>query len=98
VRGGLTEQEREHLHDTLPRRRDWTRVNEAIAGRDIHLTKAEREAIVLVAHQDTIPAERLAHILKVSRGHAMKLLRAVRRAAEHAASTAPDRTGFEQAA
>lgn len=80
IRGGLTEEERSPLHDRIHTRVDWTRVSEAVAGRDIHLTKTERRAVVLAAYRQGLSEERLAWILKISLGHAQKLYRAIRRA------------------
>ncbi|MFF3631650.1 WhiB family transcriptional regulator [Streptomyces sp. NPDC002164] len=79
IRGGMTEEERELLHGKLGQRLNYARVNEALAGRDIHLTKAERRAVVRAAYQADIPAERLARMLKVTEAHAGKLYRRTRR-------------------
>ncbi|WJY50105.1 WhiB family transcriptional regulator [Streptomyces chengbuensis] len=79
IRGGMTEEERELLHGKLGQRLNYSRVNEALSGRDIHLTKAERKAVVRAAYQADIPAERLARILKVTEAHAGKLYRRTRR-------------------
>ncbi|MFJ6943346.1 WhiB family transcriptional regulator [Streptomyces wuyuanensis] len=75
IRGGMTEEERELLHSKLEHRLNYARVNEVLAGRDIHLTKAERRAVVRAAYQADIPAERLARMLKVTEEHAGKLYR-----------------------
>jgi WhiB family redox-sensing transcriptional regulator len=83
IRGGLPEEERAPLHEKIASRLDWTRVNEAVAGRDIHLTKAERRAVVLAAYRQGVSTERLAWILKVTFEHAQKLYRAARRAERH---------------
>ncbi|WP_236241522.1 WhiB family transcriptional regulator [Streptomyces sp. CC228A] len=79
IRGGMTEEEREALHSKLGGRLSYSRVNEALAGRDIHLTKAERKAVVRAAYQADIPAEQLARMLKVTEAHAGKLYRRTRR-------------------
>jgi WhiB family redox-sensing transcriptional regulator len=79
IRGGLTEEEREPLHRKLPRRLDQVRVNAVLAGRDVHLTVREREAVELAAYRQGMPAERLAQLLKFSREHAEKLYRRQRR-------------------
>jgi WhiB family redox-sensing transcriptional regulator len=79
IRGGLTEEERESLHKKLPRRLDYARVNAVLAGRDIHLTDREREAVALVAYRNGMPAARLAWLLKVTEEHAQKLYRRTRR-------------------
>ncbi|PGH49697.1 WhiB family transcriptional regulator [Streptomyces sp. Ru87] len=75
IRGGMTEEEREPLHSNLEHRLDYTRVNEVLAGRDIHLTKAERRAVVRAAYQAGTSTERLAWLLKVTEEHAEKLYR-----------------------
>ncbi|MER5183277.1 WhiB family transcriptional regulator [Streptomyces sp. NPDC002896] len=80
IRGGLTEEERQHLHENIATRLDYSRVNEAVAGRDIHLTKAERRAVIRAAYQQGLPEERLAWIFQVTYEHAQKLYRAARRA------------------
>ncbi|POX43382.1 WhiB family transcriptional regulator [Streptomyces sp. Ru73] len=79
IRGGMTEEERDLLHRNLPHRLDYARVNATLAGRDIHLTDAERRAVTRAAYQAGIPAERLAWLLKVTEEHAEKLYRQVRR-------------------
>ncbi|GAQ54854.1 WhiB family transcriptional regulator [Streptomyces acidiscabies] len=83
IRGGLTEEERAPLHENVALRMDRTRVEEALAGRDIHLTKSERRAVAHAAHLRGISEERLAWILKVTFEHAQKLLRAARLAEQH---------------
>ena len=79
IRGGLTEEEREPLHENLPLRLDYARVNVVLAGRDIHLTKRERETVERAAFHAGIPARRLAWLLKISDEHADKLYRRSRR-------------------
>ncbi|MER7702372.1 WhiB family transcriptional regulator [Kitasatospora sp. NPDC097605] len=83
VRGGLTEEEREPLHTRIVERLDHSRVNDTLAGRDIHLTKAERRAVVLAAYRHDVPVDRLARLLKISDEHALKLYRETRRAIRH---------------
>ncbi|GAA1890735.1 WhiB family transcriptional regulator [Streptantibioticus ferralitis] len=80
IRGGLTEEERSPLHDNLPSRLDYSRVNAALAGRDIHLTKAERRAVARAAYRHGISPQRLAWLLKITEEHAQKLYRQTRRA------------------
>ena len=80
IRGGLTQEEREPLHENLAARLDYSRVNATLAGRDIHLTKAERRAVVLAAYRHGIPTDRLAWLLKITEEHAQKLYRETRRA------------------
>ncbi|NEA39876.1 WhiB family transcriptional regulator [Streptomyces sp. SID11385] len=80
VRGGLTEEERAPLHENLALRLDYSRVNDTIAGRDVHLTKAERRAVVFAAYRHGVSEQRLAWLLKVTEEHAQKLYRGVRRA------------------
>lgn len=79
IRGGMTEEEREPLHRNLPARLDYARVNATLAGRDIHLTVAERRAVTRAAYQAGIPTERLARLLKTTEEHAGKRYRQVRR-------------------
>ncbi|WP_019546683.1 WhiB family transcriptional regulator [Streptomyces sulphureus] len=79
IRGGMTEEEREPLHSKLPRRLDYARVNATLAGRDIHLTDAERRAVTRTAYQNGVPAARLARLLKITEEHAVKRYRQVRR-------------------
>lgn len=83
IRGGMTEEEREALHEDIAHRLDYSRVNATLAGRDIHLTKAERRAVVLASYRQGISEERLAWLLKISEEHAQKLYRKARRALRH---------------
>jgi WhiB family transcriptional regulator, redox-sensing transcriptional regulator len=80
IRGGLTQEERAPLHERLAHRLDYSRVNAAVAGRDIHLTQAERRAVVLAAYRHGVGEERLARLLKITEEHAQKLYRATARA------------------
>ena len=80
IRGGLTEEEREPLHEHLASRLDYSRVNATLTGRDIHLTKAERRAVVHAAYRHGITEQRLARLLKITEEHAQKLYRETRRA------------------
>lgn len=80
IRGGLTEEERGPLHEKLVHRLDYSRVNAVIAGRDIHLTKAERRAVVHAAYRHGLSEQRLAWLLKITDEHAQKLYRETRRA------------------
>ncbi|MER6913351.1 WhiB family transcriptional regulator [Streptomyces sp. NPDC000594] len=75
VRGGLTEEERDALHSKLPERLDYARINDTLAGRDVHLSRAERRAVARNAHQAGIPADQLARLLKITKEHAQKLYR-----------------------
>lgn len=79
IRGGMTQEEREPLHSKLPLRLDYARVNATLAGHDIHLTDAERRAVGRAAYQASIPATRLARLLKITEEHAKKRYRQVRR-------------------
>ncbi|MGW1295896.1 WhiB family transcriptional regulator [Streptomyces sp. NPDC002533] len=83
IRGGLTEEERRPLHAKLAHRLDYSRVNATLGGRDIHLTKAERRAVVHAAYRDGMPEQRLARLLKITEEHAQKLYREARRAERH---------------
>ena len=85
IRGGLTEEERAPLHEQTQTRLDRTRVEEAVAGRDVHLSKPERRAVATVALQQGLSEERLAWILQITLEHAQKLYRAARRAQRHRA-------------
>ncbi|MFJ3901519.1 WhiB family transcriptional regulator [Streptomyces sp. NPDC090025] len=80
IRGGLTEEERQPLHEKIADRLDYSRVNDTIAGRDIHLTKAERRAVIRAAFRHGVPEQRLARLLKISEEHAQKRYRELRRA------------------
>jgi WhiB family redox-sensing transcriptional regulator len=80
IRGGLTEEERGPLHDETVGRLDYSRVNAALAGRDIHLSKAERRAVVAAGYRHGVPVEQLARLLKISEEHAQKLYRETCRA------------------
>ncbi|WP_328347818.1 WhiB family transcriptional regulator [Streptomyces violaceus] len=79
IRGGMTEEERDLLHRKIQHRLNYARVNAVLAGRDVHLTQAERDAVLRAAYQAEMPAERLAWLLKVSEEHAEKLYRRTRR-------------------
>ncbi|MFI0155777.1 WhiB family transcriptional regulator [Streptomyces lydicus] len=79
VRGGMTEEERAPLHRNLQHRLSYARVNAALAGQDVHLTQAERAAVVRAAYQTGTPAEHLARLLKCTKEHAQKLYRHTRR-------------------
>jgi WhiB family redox-sensing transcriptional regulator len=93
IRGGLTEEEREPLHEYLPLRLDYTRVNAVLAGRDIHLTKRERETVARAAYDAGIPARRLAWLLKITDEHADKLYRRTRRRLRNATMPTPKKRG-----
>ncbi|KIF77301.1 transcription factor WhiB [Streptomyces sp. 150FB] len=80
IRGGLTEEERRPLHEKIAHRLDYSRVNDTIGGRDIHLTKAERRAVVYAAFRHGVSEQRLAWLLKITEEHAQKLYRETRRA------------------
>lgn len=80
IRGGRTEEEREPLHEKIAARLDYSRVNATLAGRDIHLTKTERRAVVIAGYRHGVSVERLAQLLKITEEHAQKLYRETRRA------------------
>ncbi|MEY9841736.1 WhiB family transcriptional regulator [Streptacidiphilus sp. EB103A] len=80
IRGGMTEEERGPLHLKLAHRLDYSRVNATVAGRDVHLTKAERRAVVHAAYRYGVTVQRLAWLLKITEEHAQKLYRETRRA------------------
>ncbi|MFE3774536.1 WhiB family transcriptional regulator [Streptomyces sp. NPDC059122] len=102
IRGGMTEEERAPLHEKLADRLDYSRVNATVAGRDVHLTKAERRAVPLAAYQHGLSEQRLAWLLKVSGEHAQKKYREIRRAlrnrslAQTTNTTPPPETGGER--
>ncbi|MEU9484512.1 WhiB family transcriptional regulator [Streptomyces decoyicus] len=94
IRGGLTEEERGLLHEQLAERLDYNRVNATVAGRDVHLTKAERRAVVHAAYRHGVTEQRLAWLLKITEEHAQKKYRELRRALrnrglEQSAETTP---------
>ncbi|MGK4579624.1 WhiB family transcriptional regulator [Kitasatospora sp. HPMI-4] len=80
IRGGMTEEEREPLHEEIASRLDYSRVNATLAGRDIQLTKAERRAVIQAGYRHDVPVERLAWLLKITDEHAQRLYRETRRA------------------
>ncbi|MFJ9420001.1 WhiB family transcriptional regulator [Streptomyces sp. NPDC101227] len=79
IRGGMTEEERASLHSKFQRRLNYARVNAVLAGHDVHLTHAERHAVVRAAYLDSVPAEELARMLKITKEHAQKRYRKTRR-------------------
>ncbi|MEV5129083.1 WhiB family transcriptional regulator [[Kitasatospora] papulosa] len=89
IRGGLTEEERGPLHEKLAHRLDYSRVNATIAGRDVHLTKAERRAVEHAAYRHGVSEQRLAWLLKVTEEHAKKRYREIRRAERNRALDQP---------
>ncbi|MYZ39834.1 MULTISPECIES: WhiB family transcriptional regulator [unclassified Streptomyces] len=94
IRGGMTEEERAPLHAKLATRLDYSRVNATLAGRDIHLTHAERRAVIHAAYRYGVTEQRLAQLLKITEEHAQKLYRETRRAhrnrdLEHNTTTTP---------
>lgn len=89
VRGGMTEEEREPLHRDLPHREDYARINATLAGRDVHLTAAERRAVARIAFQNQLPPARLARLMKVTPDHAVKLYRTARREIRNRALAVP---------
>ncbi|MEW5626514.1 WhiB family transcriptional regulator [Streptomyces sp. NPDC012421] len=102
IRGGLTEEEREPLHEKIADRLDYSRVNDTIAGRDIHLTKAERRAVIRAAFRHGVSEQRLARLLKITEEHAQKRYRELRRALRNRdlnqpeTTTAPSEAGGER--
>ncbi|MEU6230547.1 WhiB family transcriptional regulator [Streptomyces sp. NPDC047042] len=75
VWGGLTEAEREPWHKGLPQRLDYGRVIAFFNGRDVHLTKAERQIVVDHAYARGWRTDRLAAALQIGHKHARDLLR-----------------------
>ncbi|MFJ3791522.1 WhiB family transcriptional regulator [Kitasatospora sp. NPDC090091] len=93
IRGGLTQEERAPLHEKIAKRLDYARVNATLAGRDIHLTSAERRAVVLAGYRQGVTVERLAWLLKITEEHALKLYRETRRAIRNRDLQQSARTG-----
>ncbi|GAA0285887.1 WhiB family transcriptional regulator [Streptomyces polychromogenes] len=91
IRGGLTEEERDPLHGKFRDRLDYARVNAVLAGRDIHLTDAERKAVARAAFRDGMPPERLAWLLQITEEYADKLYRRSRRETRNRAMDRPGR-------
>ncbi|GAB2325331.1 hypothetical protein STREPTOSP366_05420 [Streptomyces variabilis] len=79
IRGGLTEVERRAVRHRFELRCDPVRVAAALAGRDVYLTRPERQELVRWAVESGTPAPRMARVLKVSEAHVKKLLRRERR-------------------
>lgn len=73
--GGLTEVERRPWHAKVAERLDYSRVRAAFAGRDIHLSDAERATLARHAYVRGWSPERLAHILRIDPEWAQDLLR-----------------------
>ncbi|MDI3408932.1 WhiB family transcriptional regulator [Streptomyces cavernicola] len=92
IRGGLTEEERGPLHEKLAHRLDYSRVNDTIGGRDVHLTKAERRAVVHAAYRHGVTEQRLAWLLKITDEHAQKRYRELRRALRNRELDQPSET------
>ncbi|MEU9856138.1 WhiB family transcriptional regulator [Streptomyces sp. NPDC047974] len=92
IRGGLTEEERRPLHEKIADRLDYSRVNETVSGRDVHLTTAERTAVVHAAYRHGLTTQRLAWLLKVTEEHAKKLYREHRRALRNRDLIQPETT------
>ncbi|MET8590547.1 WhiB family transcriptional regulator [Streptomyces sp. NPDC005078] len=84
IRGGLTEEERRAIRHCFELRCDPARVAAALAGRDVYLTRPERQELIRWAAGAKTPTLRLARVLKVSEAHAKKLVRR-----EHAYLEAP---------
>ncbi|MBN3933234.1 WhiB family transcriptional regulator [Streptomyces verrucosisporus] len=80
IRGGLTEEERRAIRRRFELRCDPVRVAAALAGKDVYLTRPERQELIRWAAASRTPDLRLARVLKVSEAHVKKLLRRERRA------------------
>ncbi|OEV03750.1 hypothetical protein AN219_37890 [Streptomyces nanshensis] len=76
--GGLTEDERKPWHQKIAHRLDYARVRAVFHGRDLHLSSAERSAVVRHAYARGWRAERLAALLRVDYSWARDLLLAAR--------------------
>ncbi|MFJ4695561.1 WhiB family transcriptional regulator [Streptomyces sp. NPDC088766] len=79
VRGGLTEAERRAVRQKFDLRCDPARVTAALAGRDVHLTRPEKQELIRWAVASNTSNSLLASVLKVSEAHVQKLLRQERR-------------------
>lgn len=79
IRGGLTEAERKATRHRFELRCDPVRVEAALAGKDVYLTRPERQELIRWAAEAKTPTLRLARVLKVSEAHVKKLLRRERR-------------------
>jgi hypothetical protein len=73
--GGLTEAERRPWHDRLPQRLDYSRVLAFYNGRDVHLTRAQRQVDIDHAYVRGWRPDRLANALQIGHKHARDLLR-----------------------
>ncbi|MFI0743291.1 WhiB family transcriptional regulator [Streptomyces sp. NPDC021100] len=73
--GGLTEAERRPWHAKVNARLDYARVRAAFAGRDVHLSDAERAAVTRHAYVRGWTPERLAHTLQLDLDYARDLMR-----------------------
>ncbi|MFE4664585.1 WhiB family transcriptional regulator [Streptomyces sp. NPDC056716] len=73
--GGLTEKQRSHWHTKISERLDYDRIRAAFLGRDVHLSKAEREALTRHAYVRGWSAHRLAHTLRLDLDYARDLMR-----------------------
>ncbi|WP_420036079.1 WhiB family transcriptional regulator [Streptomyces sp. cg28] len=73
--GGLTEDERRPWHRKVAKRLDYARVKAAFAGRDVHLSDAEREAVTRHAYVRGWSPERLAYALRLDLDWARDLMR-----------------------
>lgn len=72
--GGLTAAERAPLHGAMDRRLDFSRVNQTIAGRIIHLSPAERREVARIALEEGWSPADLAALLRVSQVYAARLM------------------------
>ncbi|MGC9496373.1 WhiB family transcriptional regulator [Streptomyces sp. WG7] len=79
VRGGLTVAERRAVRHSFDLRCDSARVTAALAGRDVHLTRPERQELIRWAAASNTSTPLLASVLKISEAHVQKLLRRERR-------------------
>ncbi|MFI0966424.1 WhiB family transcriptional regulator [Streptomyces sp. NPDC021080] len=75
VRGGFTEAERGVMRNRFELRCDPVRVEAALVGRDVYLTRPERDELIRRAVESGTPVLRLAEVLKVSEAHVKKLIR-----------------------
>ncbi|MFE1027778.1 WhiB family transcriptional regulator [Streptomyces sp. NPDC058818] len=102
IRGGLTEAERRAVRQKFELRCDPARVAAALAGRDVHLTRMEKQELIRWAVASNTSTLLLARVLKVSEAHVQKLLRLERRtdvdADGSAGTSSTGQAAFEAAA
>ncbi|MEU3616944.1 WhiB family transcriptional regulator [Streptomyces sp. NPDC006872] len=79
IRGGMTVNERRAAWHQFELRCDPARVEAALTGRDVYLSRTERQTLIRWVAMAGTSTPRLAAVLKVSEAHVGKLLRMERR-------------------